>query len=186
MSALNSTVARRSVWITLIVLATIVGSFVFTCATPFAALAALAALHMNRRDAFILIGMSWLTNQAVGFGFLDYPQTWDCLVGGMSIGAGAIIATAAAAAAERAVRSHGGLLTMLACFATAFASYEITIRAVTAMQSSGEGDFSPEVLMYVLKVNAVAFGGLLLLQRAGDWLGLAPSRRPAGLAATTS
>lgn len=55
MSAFTHAVARRSVWITLIVLATVVGSLGFTCATPFAALAALAALHMDRRDALLTL-----------------------------------------------------------------------------------------------------------------------------------
>lgn len=185
MSALTDAVARRSVWITLIVLATVVGSLAFSCATPFAALAALAALHMDRRDAFIFIGASWLANQAVGFAFLDYPLTWDCLVGGMAIGAGAVLATGAASGVEMAAGSHRGVLTLLASFVAAFASYQIVVHAIMAMQSSAPCEVSPEALMYVLKVNVVAFLGLLLLQRAGSRLGLVPSGRAGGLAATT-
>ena len=43
---------RRAGWVVLITLATILGSFIFACATPFAALAALAALFLPRRDTF--------------------------------------------------------------------------------------------------------------------------------------
>jgi hypothetical protein len=49
--------SRRVGWIRLLTIATVAGSFAFACATPFPALAALAALHMNRRDAFILTGV---------------------------------------------------------------------------------------------------------------------------------
>ena len=34
-------------------------SFALACATPFPALAALAALHLKRRDAAALIGIGW-------------------------------------------------------------------------------------------------------------------------------
>jgi hypothetical protein len=37
----------------------------------------LAAFNMPRRDLFALIGLAWLANQIIGYGFLAYPQTWD-------------------------------------------------------------------------------------------------------------
>jgi len=78
----NSMLGRRAGWITLLTIASVLFSFALTCATPFPALASLAALHMNRRDAFALIGVSWLANQIVGYGFLHYPQTWDSFAWG--------------------------------------------------------------------------------------------------------
>ncbi len=69
----------RAGWIALITAATVIGSFVFACATPFPALGALAALHLPRRDAFVLVGVNWLVNQIIGYGFLHYPMTWDSL-----------------------------------------------------------------------------------------------------------
>ena len=79
---LDSLGARRTGWIALLTVATIAGSLVFACATPFPALAALAALHMSRRDAFALTAVIWGANQIIGYGLLHYPQTWDSVAWG--------------------------------------------------------------------------------------------------------
>ena len=59
-------------WIALIGGGSIALSRAFACATPFAALATLAALTMGGRDAVLLVGFVWAANQAVGFGLLHY------------------------------------------------------------------------------------------------------------------
>ena len=87
---LDSLGARRIGWIALLTVATIAASLMFACATPFPALAVLAALHMNRRDAFALTAVIWGTNQIIGYGLLHYPQTWDSFAWGIAIGAGAM------------------------------------------------------------------------------------------------
>jgi hypothetical protein len=69
--ALEKFGARRVGWIALLTIAAVAGSFVFAYATPFPAIAALAALHVNRRDAFVLTGVMWIANQTVGYGFLQ-------------------------------------------------------------------------------------------------------------------
>jgi hypothetical protein len=77
----NSLAARRAGWGALLAAATITASFVFACATPFAALAALAALHMGRRDAFLFTGIAWAANQAIDYGFLHYPRSGTAMPG---------------------------------------------------------------------------------------------------------
>ena len=114
MQSLDSLGAHRIGWIGLLTVATIAASLVFACATPFPALAALAALHMKRRDAFALTAVVWGTNQIIGYGLLHYPQTSDSFAWGIAIGASAMIATALAAGAERAVRPYGRSAAMLA------------------------------------------------------------------------
>jgi uncharacterized membrane protein YjfL (UPF0719 family) len=184
--SLDSLGARRTGWIALLTVATIAGSVVFACATPFPALAALAALHMNRRDAFALTAVIWGTNQIIGYGLLHYPQTPDSFAWGIAIGAGAMIATALAAGAERAVRSYGSLAAMLASLAAAFVGYEIALRAATMVLPSHPDAFGWAVTLYVLQVNALAFAGLLALQFAGARIGLATPRHAAGPAATAA
>lgn len=49
---------KRVLWVTLLLVATIGFSFVLACATPFAALATLAALNMPRRNLFALAGVA--------------------------------------------------------------------------------------------------------------------------------
>lgn len=173
---------RRAGWIAVLTVATITSSLVFACATPFAALAALAALYMNRRDALLIIGVTWVANQAVGYGFLHYPHTWNSLTWGIAIGFGAIISTVIAAKIGSVLRPFGEVLTVLSSFAAAFVGYEIALYAATAMLPSDSSAFSLAVVLYILKVNAAAFGGLLVLQYAGARTGLAPPQPSTGIA----
>jgi hypothetical protein len=172
----HDSASRRIGWIVLLTVATIAASFVFACATPFPALAALAALHMNRGDAFALTAVIWGTNQIIGYGLLHYPQSSDSVAWGIAIGAGAMIATASAAGAESATRSYGWAAATLASFASAFAGYEIALRAATIVLPSNPDAFGLAVTLYVLKVNALAFAGLLVLQFVGARIGLATPR----------
>jgi hypothetical protein len=166
---------RRAGWITLVTLATILGSFIFACATPFAALAALSAAFLRRRDAFVLIGINWLANQVIGFGFLHYPQTWDSFSWGAAMGIAALVATMAAIGSESLSRRFGWALALTVTFAASFVAYEAALFAATAVLPAG-GGFAPKVVLYVLEVNGLAFAGLLLLQGIGRNFGLAGTR----------
>jgi hypothetical protein len=178
----DNLVIRRAGWIAALTFAAVAGSLVFACATPFAALAAFAALHMNRRDAFIVIGLTWVANQTVGYGFLHYPRTWDSFAWGIAIGVSAMIATALVAEAGKALRSLGWALGTLTSFAVAFAGYETGLYAATAVLPSDTSAFSLAVVLYILKVNVVAFGGFLIVQYIGARSGLALPRPSAGIA----
>ncbi|MFN4088828.1 MAG: hypothetical protein ACK4QW_07255 [Alphaproteobacteria bacterium] len=150
----------QSEWVVLIAIATIAGSVVFACAAPFAAVAAFAALHLGRRDAFFLIGIVWAANQAIGYGFLGYPQTWSSVGWGLAIGAGAAVATGAAMATAHRTERLGPLPAALAVFAVAFAAYQLALFAATAVLPSSAGAFDLPVVLYVLQVNAAAFAML--------------------------
>ena len=60
-------------WAGFLVAASAVGSLVFACATPFAAVAAVAAITLPLRPALAASVGVWLANQAVGYGLLAYP-----------------------------------------------------------------------------------------------------------------
>ena len=81
---LEPTQAMRALWTVLIVTSGICLSTFFACATPFAALATLAVLKLARRDAVVVVGLMWLANQAIGYGFLGYPWTWDSAAWGLA------------------------------------------------------------------------------------------------------
>ncbi|HEY0283670.1 MAG TPA: hypothetical protein VGC27_13740 [Rhizomicrobium sp.] len=178
----DSITIRRAGWIALLTGATVLGSFIFACATPFAALATLAAIHMNRRDAFMLMGVNWAANQIVGYTYLNYPQSWDSFAWGAAIGIAALAATGAAAGVESVLRRAGWVVAAIGAFAIAFAAYEGLLYAATAILPSGSGAFSARVVLYVLSVNGLAFIALLALQRAGLALGFAVPRRGAAAA----
>lgn len=182
MPALGNGAARRGAWIAALSIPAVAGSPLFACATPFVALATFAALYMQRRGAFIVTGIIWIANQAVGFGFLHYPHTWTTAALRMAIGVSALIATALAAGLNGVLRPFGWLATVPA----AFAAYEIALYGARAVLPSSSGAFSPAVVFYILKVNAVALGGLLVLEYAAARLGLALPRLSVAAAPTTA
>jgi hypothetical protein len=168
---------QRAGWIALITAATIAASFYFACATPFPALAALAALHLPRRDAFTLIGVTWLANQIIGYGFLNYPTGWDSYAWGAAIGASALVATAAAIGADKLAHHAPWAVKAVATFAVAFVAYELAIYAPVVVLPSETNAYSFDVVLYILEVNAIAFAGLIVLQALGRVAGLALPRQ---------
>lgn len=95
------TQARAStLWIMLLTLASMATSFALACTAPVAALAALAAVHMRRRDGIALALAAWGANQAVGFLVLHYPHDPKTLLWGVGLGT---------AAAGSAIGAHAAL-----------------------------------------------------------------------------
>jgi len=168
--------ARRWLWILLLTAASVFVTLGMACGTPFAALATLAALHMSRRDGLALIGIAWLADQAVGYGLHGYPRTANSVAWGVILGVGALMALLAAQALADRVRERGAVV---AAFAGAFVAYQAVLVAATAGLASGAEAFSLPVVAWVLRVNLLSLGGLLILHRLAVWIGLV-TREPLG------
>ncbi|HEY4124325.1 MAG TPA: hypothetical protein VGM36_06900 [Rhizomicrobium sp.] len=166
----ENSLSNSAIWIVLLGGASILFSFALACATPFPALAALAALHMQRRDAYVVVAATWLANQFIGYAFLHYPQNWDSFAWGAMIG----IASVAAVRTSLASRSFvpQSVATHLVAFCAAFVTYEAVLYA-TGILASDTGGFSMAIVGWILWVNALAFAGLLLIHGIGRTLGLA-------------
>ena len=174
---------KRAGWIALLTVATFLGSFVFACATPFAALAALSALHMRKRDAFALTGVNFLANQIVGFGFLHYPHDSSTIAWGAAIGVSAFVATAAAIGAVSLFRALPWAIAAVATFAVAVVAYELSLYAASAVLPTEADAFSLQTVLYVVQVDGIAFAGLLVLQGIGQMIGLASKPQTVAIAA---
>jgi hypothetical protein len=170
----NSAFFQRATWGGILTIVTVASTLAAACGTPFAALATLAALFLPRRDAFVLIGVNWIANQAIGFGLLHYPLNWDCYRGGINLLIAAVAGTAAAMFALQALRKAGAAIAVVGSFAAAFVACEVLLYAITPWRSGG--DFAMQVVLYILYINAIAFAGLLLLQTAAMAVGLAVPR----------
>ena len=99
-------------WIVLLSAASVLGSWALACATPFAALAALAATRMNRRDGLALMLVAWFASQAVGFGIHHYSHEPGTLMWGGAIGTAAIMSLLAARFAETMGRGSAARLAL--------------------------------------------------------------------------
>lgn len=185
MTASTSTATwRHGLLFGLLVLFSLLSSGVFACAMPFAALATLAALHLDRRDAVMMIAAAWLANQLWGFLVLDYPRDAGTFAWGGVLLASAVAATLAAEATARGLRRSGALAASGAALSAAFVAYEAVLAAANPFLSSSWDSFAPAMVARIALVNLVAFAALLALHRLGIAIGLiAPAPRHRGTAA---
>jgi hypothetical protein len=169
----DTQLAKRFAWGGILTVLTVLSTLAAACGTPFAALATLAALFLPRRDAFVLIAVNWLANQAIGFGLLHYPLNWDCYRGGINLGVAALLSTLAALLSQGALRNSATTLRAIGSFAAAFITYEAMVFLMSPAGS--RAGFAAPVVLYILYVNAVALVALLLLQAAAAALGFISS-----------
>jgi hypothetical protein len=157
-------------WVILIGSASILLSLAFACATPFAALATLAAFTLSRRAAIGLVLFTWATNQAVGFGLLQYPTDASTVAWGVAVGLAALAGLATAMAGARWTRVPP-IAAMVASLVLSYAAYEAVLWVATLVLPSGSGAFVPSVVAWIFVINAIA---LVLLLLAGWVVGRAP------------
>lgn len=164
---------RSVLWIALLTLASALATGVFACAVPFAALAAAAALHSDRSYGIVLLGIIWLTNQVIGFGFLGYPLEAQAFAWGLGMGLGTLAAYFAARACAAAVAPYGVVAVVVAALPVAFLAYQAVLSVSGLVLPNGEDAFSPGVLAYVGFVEIVAYVVLLAVHRlavSAGWL----------------
>jgi hypothetical protein len=155
---LGSTRAVNALWIVLIVTSGTCLSTFFACATPFAALATLAALKLGRRDAITVIGLVWLANQAIGYGLLGYPWTWDSAAWGLAIGASAGLAFLAARGLST---TRPAPLAVSLPFVAAFAAFELGLYVAGFALPGAEGAFSASIVGHVFLINTLTVCGMM-------------------------
>jgi hypothetical protein len=164
------TVGKDAIWVTIVTLSSIAFSYVCACATPFAALGALAGTRMRLGAGLAVTLAAWAANQFIGFLILSYPRTWDSFSWGAAIGVAALLGTLAARWASALPRNV--LAATLSAFVAAFAVYESALLAATLILPSSAAAFSLPVVARILIINAGAFAGLLVIQRLAVWFGL--------------
>jgi hypothetical protein len=159
-------------WIAILAIASIALSAKLSCATPFAALATLAALHMKRTNGALMIGVVWLANQAVGYGFLNYPHEAQSYAWGLAIGVAALAAFGAATLAAQHVARFGRVAVMGLSLTTAFVAYETVLFAVTAILPASDAAFALPVVGQIALVNALVLPALIALHYIAVGLGI--------------
>jgi len=161
--------AGRAIWTALIVVAGGTMSLFFACATPFAALATLAASKTERRDTALAVGLVWLLNQVIGYGFLGYPWRWDSFAWGAAIGVGAGMGLVAAIALAP---TRKGPFAVSLPFVGAFAAYEFTLYLASFVLPTEPYAFTLLVVREIFVVNAVSLVGLMFAHWLATMAGL--------------
>jgi hypothetical protein len=163
---------RRPFWLLLLVTASVLFSLGFACATPFAALCAVAACTAPRRDAYAVAGAVWLANQVVGFAFLQYPWTVNCVAWGAAIGLSALLCTLAACWTSRRLLGWQPWAACGLAFVAAFTAFEGAL-IVFSLPLGGTENFTPAIVARIFAINTVAAVGFFALNRAGVFIGIA-------------
>jgi hypothetical protein len=162
----------HEVWLALLVAASAAFSFVFACATPFAAFGAAAALTLSRRDALRLTVAVWLANQVLGYAVLGYPWTANSVAWGAVLGAAAVLTTVATRGVALRLAGRGYAVRALATLLAAFMVYEGVLFAVAIAWLGGTESFTLLIVGRIFSVNVVALIGLCALHRVGVAVGL--------------
>jgi hypothetical protein len=150
-------------WIPVLMIAAILGSFALACATPFAALATMLALTLPMRRGFILIGAAWSLNQVIGYGALGYPWTVSSLLWGAAIGLAALAATGLAYRVVPRLAAFPTPVRAALVLAAAFAVFELMLLAVGV--ALGEtASFSLAIVAGIGTINALWLVGLLIVE----------------------
>lgn len=150
-------------WPASLALTSLLGSLALACVFPFAAVAALAALTMQPARGFALVVAVWAVNQLTGFFLLSFPWDAQAVGHGLAILAGTLFAFGTARFVAGAVARGGDILRSLAALVSAFAVYQLVLRAYASVGGGAE-NFSAEIISAVALNDALWFAGLFALR----------------------
>ena len=172
-----STQGASALWIFLLTVASTLTTLAFSCATPFPALAALAALHMRRRDGLILMGLAWLASQLPAFLILAYKI--KDTTAGWTLGL-AVAATVSSVGAYAALKRLGtqSLVTRLAvAYVAAFIAFKLVILGFSFWLGGTDTALDMGIVARQFVRNAAILTGLLMLYHGLVAIGVPAARR---------
>ncbi|MBY6242073.1 hypothetical protein [Methylosinus sp. Sm6] len=143
----------RLAWLGAFVAVGAFASFGVSCAAPFAAFAAIAAIANPRGAALALTASAWLVNQVVGFAVLHYPSDPETLGWGGALLAVALLGCETA----RLVAPRAGVI---AAFVASFVAYEGALYLATVAMGGVTTHYAPESVARLFAINAAAFAVL--------------------------
>lgn len=158
---------RRSsaLWVALLTAASTATTLALACATPFPALAALAAVHMRRRDGAALMLLAWLASQCVGFFLLGYPRDGSTLAWGFALGTAAVGSALAGYAAVRALNYRSVAARLSLAYAAGFTAYKGIIVGWALVLGGLHTATAPDLLAEQFVRNGAILIGLYGLYR---------------------
>lgn len=166
---------RQQLWLGLLVVGALASSYIFACATPFAALATAAALTLNRTQGVVFILATWLANQLIGYGILGYPQDAYSFTWGAVIGAAALVSLGAARITASRLTGLSEWMRISTCFAASLIASQLFMYAAALTPLGGIEGFSSEIIREVVTINAVAMVAIYAFNLLAVSVGLLPA-----------
>ncbi len=177
MAALSNRGAS-ALWVSLLTAASMATTLALGCATPFPSLAALAAVHMRRRDGLALMLLAWAASQAIGFALLGYPRDGSTLAWGAALGTAAAGSAFAAHAALRALTYRSVAARLGLAYAAGFAAFKAVILGCALVLGGLHTAMAPDLLAEQFVRNGAILAGLYLLYRLLVAAGVSAPPRP--------
>jgi len=165
-------------WIMMFTIASTLTAMALKCATPFPALAALAAMRMGRRDGVALMLLAWAASQTMGFCLRGFPHEAATYGWAASLALGGIASVLVARIfAARAGSEWAGLALG---YAAGFVAFKLVV-LVFGLGIEGHlgAAFSGPVLLRQFARDAAILIALALLHRGLVALGAPPAGRRA-------
>jgi len=165
------------IWVTVLTMAVIGGTFALSCVTPFAALAVALAGTVGLRVSLRVMLTVWFANQVIGFAFFHFPQAVNTYLWGIAIGGAALGTTVLASV----VMKYGSLwvspLRLIVGLGLSFVVYETMLLAAAVFL--GFETFKPAIVAQLAFINTVALAGMIVLNELAaalfkPWLGRMP------------
>jgi len=167
-----------TIWIILLTAASTLTTLALACATPFPALAALAAMHMRRRDGLILMALAWGASQATGFFILHYAIKDTTLGWALGLLVAAMASGLGAYAALAHMEGRSLALRLGTAYVAAFVAFKLVIIAFSAFWLGGvETALDLGIITKQFVRNAAILGGLLAIYHGLIALGVPSARR---------
>lgn len=155
-----------ALWVALLTAASSVTTLALGCATPFPALAALAAVHMRRRDGLALMLLAWAASQFVGFVLLGYPRDGSTLGWGVGLGTAAVGSGLAGYSALNALNYRSIAARLSLAYAAGFTAFKGIILSWALVLGGLHTAMAPDLLAEQFVRNGIVLIGLYLLYRA--------------------
>lgn len=162
MAALRTSGAS-ALWVSLLTAASTVTTLALGCATPFPSLAALAAVHMRRRDGIAMMLLAWAASQFVGFFLLGYPRDASTLAWGAGLGTAAVGSAFASYAALRALEYRAIAARLILAYAAGFTAFKAIILAWALVLGGLHTAMAPDLLAEQFVRNGAILIGLYIL-----------------------
>ena len=163
--AMLSDRGASALWVSLLTAASTVTTLALACATPFPALAALAAVHMRRRDGIALMLLAWAASQFVGFFLLGYPRDGSTLGWGVGLGTAAVGSALAGYAALLALQYRSVAARLSLAYAAGFTAFKAIILGWALVLGGLHTAMAPDLLAEQFVRNGAILIGLYALYR---------------------
>jgi hypothetical protein len=167
-----SPAVSRNLWIGLMTIASTVTTLALACATPFPALAALAAVHVRRTEGLLLIGAAWVASQLVGFCVLDYPMSSSNIAWSVALG---LAAVGSLIVAQFSISKLGGshvITRLVVAYVAAYVGFKLVVLGWSFALDDSWAAFSTKILVRQFVRYGAILVGLVILHRLLEVAGI--------------